>query len=80
MSWFIGISGYVVIWWLVIFAVLPFGVHPARTDDPGHATGAPARPRLMLKAAVTTVIAAVIWLAVYWALATHLINLYGPER
>lgn len=78
MSLFIGIASYVVIWWLVIFAVLPFGVHPAPSDDPGHAAGAPARPRLKFKAAVTTVVAAALWLVLHWAVTSQLINFREP--
>lgn len=78
--WEIGLASYVVIWWLVVFMVLPFGIHPAEADDPGHGVGAPARPRLLLKAAVTTAIATVIWLGLYWALAHHLIDLGRPTR
>ena len=51
MNWFVGIATYVVIWWITIFAVLPWGVTPAQDGDPGHAAGAPANPRLLLKAA-----------------------------
>jgi predicted secreted protein len=78
MTWFIGISSYVVIWWVVIFAVLPFGVRHAEEGDPGHAAGAPANPRLPLKAAVTTIIAAVLWLGLFWAVQSGLVNFRGP--
>jgi len=74
MNWFEGIVAYVVIWWVVLFAVLPFGVRPAPEGDPGHAAGAPANPRLALKAAVTTLIAAFIWLGLYAAVRANLIN------
>jgi len=40
-------------------------VTPAEPDDPGHAAGAPQQPRLLLKVAITTVVSAVIWLAIY---------------
>jgi len=74
MSWPIAIGTYVVIWWITIFAILPWGVRPAEEGDPGHAAGAPANPRLLLKAAVTTVVAAVLWLLVYWAVKAQLIS------
>jgi predicted secreted protein len=74
VTWFIGIATYVVIWWITIFAVLPWGVHPAQKDDLGHAAGAPANPRLLFKAAVTTVVSGVIWLIVYWAVNADLIS------
>ena len=78
MSWPIGIAAYIVIWWIVIFAVLPFGIHPTAEGDPGHAAGAPANPRLKLKAAITTAMAGAIWLLLYWAVTSGLVNFRGP--
>jgi len=74
MTWPIGIATYVVIWWITIFAVLPWGVRPAPKGDPGAAAGAPANPRLWFKAAVTTVVAGVIWLILYWAVSVDLVS------
>jgi predicted secreted protein len=65
MTWFTGIIVYVLVWWVTLFAVLPLWVTPAEPDDSGYAAGAPQRPRLALKAVVTSVVAAVIWLAIY---------------
>ena len=74
MNWFEGIVAYVVIWWLVLFAVLPSGVRPTPVGDPGHAAGAPANPRLVLKAAVTTAIAGLIWVGLYAAIRADLVS------
>jgi len=56
---------YVTIWWIVLFAVLPFGVRSAEEAGEelpeGSDPGAPVTPQLARKAAVTTVIAAVIF-------------------
>jgi predicted secreted protein len=74
-----GIAVYVVLWWVVLFAVLPWGVHvPDRQENPAYAASAPERPRMLLKAAVTTVIAAVLWLGVEWLATTDLITFRGP--
>ena len=78
MTWFEGIVAYVIIWWVVIFAVLPFGVQPAPKGDPGYAAGAPANPRLALKAAVTTAVAALIWLGLYAAIRADLVSFRAP--
>ena len=51
---------YVCVWWLVFFMALPWGAAPAEHPLPGHATSAPEKPRLLLKVAVTTVIAALL--------------------
>lgn len=64
MGWVTGIVVYVLVWWITLFAVLPLWVMPAAPDDPGHAAGAPAKPRMLLKVAVTTVVSAVIWVAI----------------
>jgi len=74
MNWFEGIVAYVVIWWLVLFAVLPWGVRPTPAGDPGHAAGAPANPRLVLKAAVTTAVAGLIWLGLFLAIHANLVS------
>jgi predicted secreted protein len=60
----LSIALYFIIWWTLLFAVLPFGVHSqAEMKDivPGREPGAPARPRLGLKILVNTGISAVLW-------------------
>ena len=64
MNWFTGIASYLVIWWLVIFTLLPWGVRPAE-DDMGVRAGAPANPHLGVKALVTTAVSAVLWGILY---------------
>ena len=78
MNWFTGIAAYVVIWWVVIFAVLPFGIRPTDEGDLGHAAGAPANPRLWFKAGVTTLVAAVLWLALFLLVNSNLISFREP--
>ena len=56
MGWVTGIVVYFLVWWVTLFAVLPLWVTPADPDDLGYAAGAPPRPRLLLKAAITTVV------------------------
>jgi predicted secreted protein len=65
MAWVTGIVVYVLVWWITLFAVLPLWVTPSEPDDPGRAAGAPQQPRLLLKMAITTVVSALIWLAIY---------------
>lgn len=74
MNWFTGILVYAVIWWVVIFAVLPWGVRAPERVERGHDKGAPERPRLWLKALITTVIATIIWAGVYWAVQSDLLS------
>jgi len=66
---------YGIIWWVVIFTVLPWGVKVPDNPEPGHATSAPEHPMLWRKAAITTVISALIWLAAYYLIGSDLIQL-----
>jgi predicted secreted protein len=78
MSIFQGVVAYVVIWWVVIFAVLPFGIQPIAEGEIGHDAGAPAQPRLGRKIAITTVIATLIWLAFFAIVRADLISFREP--
>ena len=60
MNVYTGILVYVMIWWVVLFAVLPWGIRRSEAPQPGHAVEAPSNPRIALRFAVTTVIATVI--------------------
>ncbi len=57
-----GIVLFVLIWWLVLFAVLPIGNRPrdAATDEGGW-RGVPERPLLWRKILGTTVLTGVLW-------------------
>ena len=75
MTVFTGIAIYFVVWWIVLFAVLPFGVRRHGEPEPGLEPGAPARPHLGIKACVTTLIAALVWLAIYAIIESEVIEL-----
>ena len=68
MNLWTGIAVYIVIWWVVIFMVLPWGVRPVGADDiaKGHASSAPRQPRILTKMAVTSVVAALVWVGIYF--------------
>ena len=66
---------YAVVWWLVFFMALPIGAEPEERPERGHTESAPARPRLLLKAAVTTVVAALLTWAIAWVIGSGLIEL-----
>ena len=64
-----GILTYVIIWWMVFFMTLPFGVErpEAHEVEVGHEPGAPKKPMLKKKAIITSLISAVllvIWIYV----------------
>jgi predicted secreted protein len=71
MSLATSIAIYFIIWWVVLFAVLPWGVRSQDeqgTITPGSDPGAPAIPNLKRKLIWTTIVAAVVfamWHIVY---------------
>jgi predicted secreted protein len=71
MSVATAIAIYFIIWWTVLFAVLPWGVRSQQESGPvapGSDPGAPAAPNLMRKLIWTTIVAAVVfavWHVVY---------------
>lgn len=65
MGWATGIMVYLVIWWIALFMVLPLGVKRVENPGRGQEVGAPERPELLRKAIITTIVAAVLWLAFY---------------
>jgi predicted secreted protein len=63
------IAVFFVIWWTVLFAVLPFGVKSQADEGEvvrGSEPGAPAAPMLMKKAGITTAIAVVVYVIVWF--------------
>jgi len=65
MSWATGVMVYIVLWWTVLFAVLPLGVRRVENPGRGQERGAPERPQLLRKAIITSVVAAVLWIVFY---------------
>jgi predicted secreted protein len=64
MSWTTGVAIYFIVWWITLFAVLPWGVRSqAESGDvvPGSDPGAPAIPHLLAKLVWTTVVASVVF-------------------
>src|SRR5262249_60212089 len=63
---------YFVVWWIVLFAILPFGVknpHEAgETTLEGNEPGAPVNPQLARKAIITSLVSVVVFAIIYFAL------------
>ena len=80
MHWASGILVFVVLWWLVIFAVLPWGVRIPDKAEPGHADSAPVKPMLARKVLATTAITAVLWLIVYLVIQSDWLSFRDMAR
>jgi predicted secreted protein len=77
MSWATGLMVYIVVWWTVLFAVLPLGVR--RVDKPGRGEdhGAPERPEILRKVIITTAVAAILWLGFF---VLHQLDVFSFRR
>ena len=62
MDWFTSAVLFALIWWTVLFAVLPFGTKPVSEADPDTGwRGAPAKPLMKRKLIATTLVTLAMW-------------------
>jgi predicted secreted protein len=72
VPWPMAIAIFATIWWIMLFAVLPFGVqsqHETAEIVPGSDPGAPVAPRLLAKALWTTGLSVIAFVALMWLIA-----------
>lgn len=65
----LGLALYFVLWWTVLFAVLPWGMRTQGEEGevvPGTSSSAPAKPKLLRLFLINTAVASVVF-AVVWA-------------
>lgn len=74
MGFVSGLMVYFVIWWIILFMVLPFGVHMEEKPTKGFATSAPKNPQLKKKFLITTVLTAFIWGIVQFVMVNRLVS------
>ncbi len=78
-----GITGsiivYVLIWWIIFFSVLPVGIQSNKEEFKerieGVDPGAPNNPKIGKKFLITTIIASIIYIVIYYLVKFNLINL-----
>ena len=75
MNWFTGVVVYILIWWTVLFAVLPIGTRPVEhADERSGWRGAPQHPRLLRKVIVTTLVAGVVWFGAWLLIGSDYVS------
>jgi predicted secreted protein len=76
MTWFSGIIVYILIWWTALFAVLPIGTRPDADGDlaAGGWRGTPQNARIGWKLLGTTVLSAILWIAVWFLMESGWIS------
>lgn len=78
MSLSLSLAIYFIIWWLVLFTVLPLGVSTQGEEGdvvPGTPESAPVAPNLLKKFVITTLVSAVIFGIFYGVVAYDLIDI-----
>lgn len=76
MPFFSIFAVYFIIWWITLFAVLPFGLRTQAEEKevvPGTVQSAPARFKALRVFGITTVVAAIIHAA--WYIASEVFGL-----
>ena len=74
MSWISGLAIFFIIWWVVLFAMLPISLRTQ--DDDGEVTlgttsSAPGRPHMVRALIRTTIVAAAVF-AIYFVMVEFL--------
>jgi predicted secreted protein len=78
MAWTTMAAIYFITWWVVLFAVLPFGIRSQHEDGdyaPGTDPGAPVATGFKMKLVWTTVVTTVIFAAFYTAYVTKIVTI-----
>jgi len=78
MNFVTGLVVYLITWWITLFTILPLGITgQAESGEvvPGTESGAPVAANFKSKAWLTTVTAAILWLAFFIVLEFQLISL-----
>ena len=78
-----GITGsivvYVIIWWIIFFSVLPVGIQSKKEffkeKIAGEDPGAPINPKIGKKFLITTIIASIIFIVIYYLVKLNFLNI-----
>jgi len=65
MSVAFGLAIYFMLWWIILFAILPFGIHRTQEEAgdivPGTEASAPNKPRFLRVIVLTTVVTTIVF-------------------
>lgn len=77
MSTTLAVALYFIVWWITLFAILPFRFGDAGAENDAFTTqsGAPASPRLGMKFMITTIVASIIFAAIYIVVTYRIVGL-----
>lgn len=73
MGWFTGIVVFLLVWWMMLFTVLPFG-HLRDIN------GTSVDPQIKKKMIITSVIAGIVWCIIYVLIDADLVSFREMAR
>lgn len=65
---------YLIVWWTVLFAVLPWGNRQPLEPEQGMAYGAPVNPNIKKKLIATTILSFIVLIIIYTIVELNLID------
>jgi len=80
MTIFAGIIVYLLTFWTLLFAILPWGNHAPEKLEKGMAGSAPARPRIKEKFLICAGVSAIVWLIIYALVHFQVIDFFEISR
>jgi predicted secreted protein len=67
---------YIIIWWMVFFAILPSDINRQKTlKIKGEDAGSPENPKILKKFIYCTVITSIIFIIIYFLVKYNYVNL-----
>lgn len=70
MSVTYGVAVYFMMWWILLFAFLPFGLNRTQAEAgeivPGSDPGAPEKPRFLKVIILTTIVTSLLFVGFYF--------------
>lgn len=80
MNIFTGIVVYLMIFWTILFAILPWGNQAPERPEGGAMGGAPANPRIKQKFLITFLVSTLIWAIIAGLIYMEVIDFYEISR
>jgi predicted secreted protein len=80
MTIFTGIIVYLLVFWTVLFTVLPWGNRVVAEPEAGMAGSAPANPRIKQKFLITFIISTIVWSLIAILIHMEIIDFYAISR
>ena len=76
MNPFSAVVVFVLIWWMVFFCTLPFGITNIETSENGSMPGAPVKHGLKKKAIIATAISVALWGVAYAIITSDMLSFH----